>query len=145
MGVVDVPVIMQRQVPAVQRVQKMVEVPQLQFIDRVVDIPVVQQRQVPTVQTVQQTIEIPQMQYIDKVVDVPVVQVMQVPQLQVVEKIVEIPEIQTVQGTQTSESLGTAPVRQVAPAEIVEVVEIGAPLPAESAPPMFVTAPVLEA
>merc|ERR1711945_74981 len=55
------------------------------------------------------------------------------------------PEIQTVQGTHTSESLGTAPVRQVAQAEIVEVVEIGAPLPAESAPPMFVTAPVLEA
>merc|ERR1712136_593623 len=48
-------------------------------------------------------------------------------------------------GTHTSESLGTAPIRQVAPAEIVEVVEIGAPLPAESAPPMFVTAPALEA
>eukprot|EP00450_Noctiluca_scintillans_P004027 CAMPEP_0194502730 /NCGR_PEP_ID=MMETSP0253-20130528/26858_1 /TAXON_ID=2966 /ORGANISM="Noctiluca scintillans" /LENGTH=47 /DNA_ID= /DNA_START= /DNA_END= /DNA_ORIENTATION= len=46
-----------------------------------------------------------------------------------------------VQGTHTSESLGTAPLRQVAPAEIVEVVEIGAALPAESAPPMFVTAP----
>merc|ERR1712064_91906 len=36
-------------------------------------------------------------------------------------------------------------VRQVAQAEIVEVVEMGAPLPAESAPPIFVTAPVLEA
>merc|ERR1712107_706044 len=111
----------------------------------VVDIPVVAQRQIPMVQTVQKTIEIPQLQYIDKVVDVPVVQVVQVPRLQVVEKIVEVPEIQTVQGTQTSESLGTAPVRQVAQAEIVEVVEMGAPLPAESAPPMFVTAPVLEA
>merc|ERR1711945_20320 len=132
-------------------------VPQVQFIDKVVDIPVVAQRQIPMVQTVQKTIEIPQLQYVDKVVDVPVVQVVQVPQvqvvektveipqLQIVEKIVEIPEIQTVQGTQTSESLGTAPVRQVAQAEIVEVVEIGAPLPAESAPPMFVTAPVLEA
>merc|ERR1712135_84199 len=120
-------------------------VPQLQFIDKVVDIPVVAQRQIPMVQTVQKTIEIPQLQYVDKVVDVPVVQVVQVPQVQIVEKTVEIPEIQMVQGTQTSESLGTAPVRQVAPAEIVEVVEIGAPLPAESAPPMFVTAPVLEA
>merc|ERR1712064_178886 len=110
-------------------------VPQLQFIDKVVDIPVVAQRQIPMVQTVQKTVEIPQLQYIDKVVDVPVVQI--------VEKIVEVPEIQTVQGTQTSESLGTAPVRQVAQAEIVEVVEMGAPLPAESAPPMFVTAPVL--
>merc|ERR1719284_1005822 len=114
----------------VQTVQKTVEVPQLQFIDKVVDIPVVAQRQIPMVQTVQKTIEIPQLQYVDKVVDVPVVQVVQVPQvqvvektveipqLQIVEKIVEIPEIQTVQGTQTSESLGTAPVRQVAPAGI---------------------------
>merc|ERR1712012_1319198 len=133
----------------VQTVQKTVEVPQLQFIDKVVDIPVVAQRQIPMVQTVQKTIEIPQLQYVDKVVDVPEVQVVEktveIPQLQIVEKIVEIPEIQTVQGTHTSESLGTAPIRQVAPAEIVEVVEIGAPLPAESAPPMFVTAPVLEA
>merc|ERR1712135_264711 len=96
-----------------------------QYIDKVVDVPVVQVMQVPQVQVVEKTVEIPQ--------------------LQIVEKIVEIPEIQTVQGTQTSESLGTAPVRQVAQAEIVEVVEIGAPLPAESAPPMFVTAPVLEA
>merc|ERR1712107_906190 len=81
----------------------------LQYVDKVVDVPVVQVVQVPQVQVVEKTVEIPQ--------------------LQIVEKIVEIPEIQTVQGTQTSESLGTAPVRQVAPAEIVEVVEIGAPLP----------------
>ena len=56
----------------------------------------------------------------------------EIPQLHVVEKIVDIPQIQMVQGTQTSESLGTAPVRQVAQVEIVEAVEIGAPLPAES-------------
>ena len=37
---------------------------------------------------------------------------------------------------------GTAPFRQVAPAEIVEVVKIEAPLPADSAPPLFVTARV---
>merc|ERR1711916_74501 len=76
----------------VQTVQKTVEVPQLQFIDKVVDIPVEAQRQIPMVQTVQKTIEIPQLQYIDKVVDVPVVQVVQVPQVQVVEKTVEIPQ-----------------------------------------------------
>ena len=68
----------------------------------------------------------------------------EIPQLHVVEKIVDNPQIQMVQGTQTSESLGTAPVRQVAQVEIVEAVEIGAPLPAESGPPMFVKAPVLE-
>ena len=34
-----------RQVQLIQRVQKMVEVPQVQFIDKVVDIPVIRQRQ----------------------------------------------------------------------------------------------------
>ena len=47
-------------------------------------------------------------------------------------------EIPFVQGGQ-----GTAPVRHVAQTEIVVVVEIGAPLPTESATPMFVAAPVL--
>ena len=59
-----------------------------------------------------------------------------------VEKIVENPQIQMVQGTQTSESLGTAPVRQAAQ---VEIGAVGATLPAESGPPMFVNQPVLEA
>ena len=44
-------------------------------------------------------------------------------------------------GTQTSESLSTAFVRQVAQAEVVEAVEIGVPLLAESASPRFVKAP----
>ena len=38
----------------------------------------------------------------------------EIPHLQIVKKVVEIPEIQTVQGTQTSESVGTGHVRQVA-------------------------------
>ena len=96
------------------------------------------------VQTVQKTMEIPQMQCIDKVLDDHVVQVVHVQQLQVVEKIVEIPEIQMVLGTQTCESLRTEPVRQVAQAEIVEAVEMGVPLLADSASPRFVKAPVLE-
>ena len=66
----------------------------------------------------------------------------EVPQLQIVEKIVETPEIQMVQ---TSEGFGKAPVLQVAQGEIVEAVVIGALLPAESGPPMFVKAHVLEA
>ena len=65
-------------------------------------------------------------------------------QLQIMENIVEIPEIQTVQGSQT-ESLGTAPVCQLKPAEPVEVVEFGPHLPAESGPPMFLATPVVEA
>merc|ERR1711953_1104437 len=69
--------------------------------------------------------------------------IVDVPQVQVVEKIVEVPEFQTVAGEQTAVSMGTAPVRQVAPAEIVEVTEIGAPLPAESAPAIVVQAPAI--
>ena len=58
--------------------------------------------------------------------------------MQIVEQIDEIPEIQTELGTQTSESLGAVPVHQAAQVETVEAVEIGAPLLAESGPPMFV-------
>ena len=67
------------------------------------------------------------------------------PQWQIIEKIVEFPEMQAIQCTQTFESSGTAPVRQVAPVEIVEVAELVPPFSAESAPPVFVTAPVVEA
>ena len=52
--------------------------------------------------------------------------------------------MQTVRCTQTSESLGTAPVCRSRQAEIVEAVEIGAIPPTESARLMFVTTPVLE-
>ena len=62
----------------------------------------------------------------------------EIPQLQIFEKIVDAPEIQTVPGTETSESFGTAPVHHVAQAEIVEAVEIGAHLQAESGPPIFI-------
>ena len=52
--IADVPVVVQSQVPVVQKMQKPVEVPQVHFIDKVNDVPM--QRQV---------------QPIDKVVDVP--------------------------------------------------------------------------
>ena len=45
----------------------------------------------------------------------------EIPQLQIVEKTTETSEIQTIQGTRTPESLGTAPVCQVAQAGHVEV------------------------
>ena len=93
--VIDVPVIMQRQVPAVQVVRKTVEVPQTQFIDRVVDTPVVQQRQVPTVQTVQKTMENPQAQFLDEVVGMPVVVQRKVPMVQRVQKTVDVPHPQS--------------------------------------------------
>ena len=58
----------------------------------------------------------------------------------VIERIVEIPENQAV--PKLPESLGTAPVCQMQPAESVEVVEFGPPLPDKS-PPVFMTAPVV--
>ena len=39
-----------------QTVQKTVEIPQVQFLDKVVDMPAVVQRQVPMVEVVQKTI-----------------------------------------------------------------------------------------
>ena len=55
---VDVPVMMQRQVLVIQKVQKTVEVPQGQHMDRIVDVTFVLQHQVPTSQTVQKTVEV---------------------------------------------------------------------------------------
>ena len=69
-------------------VVEVVEIPQLQLIEKIVaihvGIPVVAQRQIPMVQAVLKTIEIPQLQLTDKVADVLVVHVVQVPQVQVV-------------------------------------------------------------
>merc|ERR1711972_185449 len=76
----------------VQTVQKIVEVPEIVFVDRVVDIPVTKQRQVPMVQTVQKTVEIPEVAFVDVVVDVPVTKQRQVPMVQTVQKMVEIPQ-----------------------------------------------------
>ena len=52
----------QRQVPAIRSVQKTVEVPRVQYIDKVADIPVDEQRRGSTIQAAQ---------HIDEVVDVP--------------------------------------------------------------------------
>ena len=80
--VVDVRVVMQRQVPQVQTVPNTVEVPPVPFVGRVVDVPVI---------VVTKHVEIPQTYYIDHVVDVSVVVLQQVPQVQTVAKTVEAP------------------------------------------------------
>ena len=67
-----------------------------------------------------------------------------IPQMQTVEKIGETPQTQMILSTRTSEGLGTAPVCQMTQAEIGEVIEIGASIPAESTSPVLVIAPVLE-
>ena len=53
--IIDFPVIMQRQVAAVQVAREIVKLPQTLLIDSTEDIPVVQQILLPTAQTVQKT------------------------------------------------------------------------------------------
>ena len=138
----------QRQVSMVQKIQKIIKTSQLQFLNKVDETPVAVQRQNHMVQTVQMPMETPQLPCIDKVVDVTVAtqQVVHVPQERVVEKIVEIPQLQIVgeivRDTQTSDSLGTTPVCQVAQTGHVE---IETSLPTESASAMFVSTPVPQA
>ena len=127
-----------QQVPMVQTVQKNMEIPQPQCIDTMVDDPHVQ---VPRVQVVKKTAEIPR--------------------LQTVEKIAETPQTQTIQGTQVPQSLAITPVRQVRQTghveELVEVSKVfpqdtvqqrfgkqTIDVPADSASPIFDTAPILE-
>merc|ERR1712029_1024753 len=86
---VDVPVVKQRHVPWVQKVQKPVAVPVIETVEKVVDVPVIKQ------------VEVPQVQNIEKVVEIP--------QVQTVEKVVEVPEVQTVAGATRSVNLPSAP------------------------------------
>ena len=131
-------------VPMPEMVKQLVEVPktisqnriQQRTMKQIVDDPVVQVVQIPQLHVVEKTAEIPVMtqrqNHMVQTVQMP----METPQLQIVGEIVR--------DTQTSDSLGTAPVRQGVQAEIGEVVEIRAPFPTESASPVFVTTPVLE-
>ena len=96
----------------------------LQVTDKVSDVPAVLVVQVPQVQVVVETVQIPELPF--------------------VEKTVLIPESGTVKDTQTSESVNTAFVRHVTQAEMIDVVEVGAPLPGESASPTSVTVPVVK-
>ena len=65
-------------------------------------------------------VQVPQMQVVEKTVEGP--------HLQIVEQIVETPETQTIQGIQTSESLDTAPLRQVHPTDVVKTDDLDAKL-----------------
>ena len=62
------------EVPRVQyqEVDRHVEVPQVQYADETIDVPVGVQRRVPTIQTAQGTVEVPQVQFLDRMVDVPI-------------------------------------------------------------------------
>ena len=79
----------------IQKIEKTVEVPQVQFIDKdTVGVPVVFQRQVPVIQKEQRSVEVPQFLYIGRIVDVPVVLQREVPTNQRVQKTVEVLETQ---------------------------------------------------
>ena len=131
-------------VPMPEMVKQLVEVPktisqnriQQRTMKQIVDDPVVQVVQIPQVHVVEKTAEIPVMTQRQNHMVQTVQMAMETPQLQIVGEIVR--------DTQTSDSLGTAPVRQGVQAEIGEVVEIRAPFPTGSASPVFVTTPVLE-
>merc|ERR1712048_1377225 len=102
----------------VQKVQKPVEVVVIETVEKIVDVPVVKQ------------IEVPQIQTIEKIVEVPFVQT--------VEKIVEIPTVgNTVTGEQRSVNIQLETVRQIAPAEAVEEIVAGPPMPTETAQPIL--------
>jgi len=79
----------------IQKVHKTVEVPLIQYIDKIVDVPMIQK--------FQETVEVPEIQYIDKIVEVPLIQkvqnIVEVPEIQYIDKIVEVPMNQKVQKT----------------------------------------------
>ena len=92
--IVDVPVVLQHQMPTIQQVQQTVEFPQVQHIDRIVDLPAVRQHQEPIITIDQKTVEVPHTQFIDRVLDVPVTAQRQVPLAQRFQKTVGMPQIQ---------------------------------------------------
>merc|ERR1712203_710512 len=137
----------QMQVPMVSKVQKTVEIPQIEFVDHHVHVPVHKHRHVPMVSVVQKHMEVPVIQTVEKIVDVPVVKQIDVPQVTTIEKIVEVPHVQTVEkvvevpvagqtlkGAQRHVNVPLPPVRQMGQAENITVTEIGPPLPTETAP-----------
>merc|ERR1719504_397183 len=79
------------------KVQKTVDVPQVEYVDNHVHIPVQKHRHVPVIQKIQKPVEVTVIEAVEKIVDVPVVKQIEVPQIQTIEKIVEVPYIQTVE------------------------------------------------
>ena len=106
--------------PIAQTVEKTLDVPQVQYADKIVGVPVVTQRRVPTIQTAQGTVEVPQVQFLDRMVGVLVVTQRQAPQKTIeVSKIVSqdrIPQL-------TAEQVMDIPVPQVVE-EIIEVFKV---------------------
>merc|ERR1719217_368744 len=81
----------------VQKVQKTVPVPQIEYVDNHVHIPVHKHRHVPMVSVSQKHVEVPVVHTVEKIVDVPVVKQVDVPHVTTIEKIVEVPHVQVVE------------------------------------------------
>ena len=69
------------------------DVPQIQYVDKIVEVPVQKQRHVPVVQKVPKIVELPTLEYVDHVVHVPITQHRHVPVVQTVKKHVEVPVV----------------------------------------------------
>jgi len=130
-------------VPMITKVQKMVDVPQVEIVDVHVHIPVQKHRQVPTITKVQKPVEITVIETVEKIVDVPIVKQIEVPQVQTIEKIVEIPYIQvvekivevpqvgqTVEGERRVTTVQLETLRSENPVEVVQEFVTGPPMEA---------------
>merc|ERR1711972_552629 len=129
---IHIPVHKHRHVHVENVAQKFVDVPQIQFVDNHVHIPVQKHRHVPMIMKIQKPVEVPVLETVEKIVDVPVIKQVEVPQIQTVEKVVEIPQVgENLSGQTRHKTTSLQPIKQQAPAEVVQVVEQGPPMPAE--------------
>eukprot|EP00435_Cladocopium_sp_Y103_P049502 s1614_g14.t4 len=92
-NITEVPQITIEHVPVEKVVKKPVDVPQIQYVDKIVDVPVQKQRHVPVIQKVPKIVEVPTLEYVDHVVHVPITQHRHVPVVQTVKKHVEVPVV----------------------------------------------------
>merc|ERR1712151_849175 len=106
---------------------------------------------------IQKPVEVPVLETVEKIVDVPEIQTIErhveVPYVQTVEKVVEVPQIgENLSGQTRHKTTSLQPIKQQAPAEVVQVVEQGPPMPAEKTTalvevaqaPMTIQQPVVE-
>ena len=64
-----------------QKVQKTVEGPQIQYVEQFMDVSVTKRTEVLQIQKIQQTVTVPQIRTDDRFVDVPVQSAVKVPQV----------------------------------------------------------------
>ena len=127
----------------VQHVVNTIKVEKPKIFKPTVQKPVIQEK----INQVIKPIKVPQ--FLNEAVDMLDAVQRQVSMVQKIQKIIETSQLQIVgeivRDSQTSDSLGTTPVCQVAQTGHVEVVEIETSLPTESASAMFVSTPVPQA